>query len=211
VSLERDPLSLVNTNEELLGRKSSASGVENREYGLGGPLCWPRNTYPQKLELTSPTSSGRSVGIVRSRTQATEYTVKHMSTNRRSIAEVTISSHCLEHMSTVQGNATSSLDLTMLHTGKVAFILHFVLSSSLSQKTLQLYFNPRIASEYTYLALLLFTQGRAVLHRSLKSGELWPTKKRTQTSTLSRSNQLCQHYVPSVLLLHQLDNFVCFD
>jgi hypothetical protein len=28
--------------------------------------------YPQKLALTSPTSGGRSVGIVRSRTKATE-------------------------------------------------------------------------------------------------------------------------------------------
>jgi hypothetical protein len=28
---------------------------------------------PQKLALTSPTSGGRSVGIVRSRTQATEF------------------------------------------------------------------------------------------------------------------------------------------
>jgi hypothetical protein len=29
--------------------------------------------YPQELALTSPTSGGRSVGIVRSRTQATEF------------------------------------------------------------------------------------------------------------------------------------------
>jgi hypothetical protein len=29
--------------------------------------------YPQKLALTSPTSRGRSVGIVSSRTQATEF------------------------------------------------------------------------------------------------------------------------------------------
>jgi hypothetical protein len=29
--------------------------------------------YPQKLALTSPTSSGRSVGIVRSWTKATEF------------------------------------------------------------------------------------------------------------------------------------------
>jgi hypothetical protein len=29
--------------------------------------------YPQKLALTSPTSGGRSVGIVRSRTKATEF------------------------------------------------------------------------------------------------------------------------------------------
>jgi hypothetical protein len=35
---------------------------------------WPRGTlYPQKLALTSPTSGGRSVDIVRSRTQATEF------------------------------------------------------------------------------------------------------------------------------------------
>jgi hypothetical protein len=29
--------------------------------------------YPQKLALNSPTSGGRSVGVVRSRTKATEY------------------------------------------------------------------------------------------------------------------------------------------
>ena len=31
--------------------------------------------YPQKLALTSPTGGGRSVGIVRSRTKATEFGV----------------------------------------------------------------------------------------------------------------------------------------
>jgi hypothetical protein len=31
--------------------------------------------YPQKLALTSPTSDGRSVGIVRSRTKATEFSL----------------------------------------------------------------------------------------------------------------------------------------
>ena len=31
--------------------------------------------YPQKLALTSPTSGGRSVGIVRSRTKATEFSL----------------------------------------------------------------------------------------------------------------------------------------
>jgi hypothetical protein len=40
----------------------------------GNPLLWPRDTlYPQKLALTSPTSGGLSVGIVRSRTKATEF------------------------------------------------------------------------------------------------------------------------------------------
>jgi hypothetical protein len=33
VGLERGPLSLVSTTEELLGRKRSGSGLENREYG----------------------------------------------------------------------------------------------------------------------------------------------------------------------------------
>jgi hypothetical protein len=43
--------------------------------GHGGPLRWPRDTlYPQKLSLTSPTSGGRSVGIVFLRTKATEFT-----------------------------------------------------------------------------------------------------------------------------------------
>jgi hypothetical protein len=35
VGLERGPLSLMSTIEELLERKSSCSGKENREYGLG--------------------------------------------------------------------------------------------------------------------------------------------------------------------------------
>jgi hypothetical protein len=74
VGLERVPLSPLSTTEELLGRKRSGSGLENREYGRREPQRWPReNLYPQKLALTSPTSSGRSVGTVRSRTQATEY------------------------------------------------------------------------------------------------------------------------------------------
>jgi hypothetical protein len=61
------------TIEELLERKSSGSGLENRQYGRRRPLRWPRgNLYPQKLALTSPTSGGRTAGIVRSRTQATE-------------------------------------------------------------------------------------------------------------------------------------------
>jgi hypothetical protein len=74
VGMERGPLSLVSTTEELLGRNSSGSGLENREYGSGDPLRWPRDTlYPQKLTLTSPTSGGHWVGIVRLRTEATEF------------------------------------------------------------------------------------------------------------------------------------------
>jgi hypothetical protein len=73
VDLER-PLSLVSTIEELLERKSSVSGLENREYIHRDPSHRPRGTlYWQKLALTSPASGRCSVGIVRSRTQATEF------------------------------------------------------------------------------------------------------------------------------------------
>jgi hypothetical protein len=70
VGLQRGPLSLVRIIEELLEGKSSGSGLENWINGRRDPLCWPRDTlYPQKLAITSPTSGGRSVGIVLLRTK----------------------------------------------------------------------------------------------------------------------------------------------
>jgi len=40
--------------------------------------------YPQKLALTSPTGGGRSVGIVHSRTKATEFSlVSYVSARQR--------------------------------------------------------------------------------------------------------------------------------
>jgi hypothetical protein len=73
VGLERGPLILVSTTEELFGRKSSGSVQENRDCRRSDPPCWPRGTlYPQELALTSLTSGGSSVGIVRSRSKATE-------------------------------------------------------------------------------------------------------------------------------------------
>jgi hypothetical protein len=74
VGLERGPLSLVSAIEELLERKSSGSGLEYENTAVGirradhaTPL------YPQKLALTSQTSGGRSVRIVRSRTRGKEF------------------------------------------------------------------------------------------------------------------------------------------
>jgi hypothetical protein len=73
VGLERGPLSLVTTTEELLGRKISGSGLEILEYGRRDPSRWPRGTlYPQKLALTLLTNDSRSVDIVRSRTKTME-------------------------------------------------------------------------------------------------------------------------------------------
>jgi hypothetical protein len=55
-------------------KKGSGSGQENQEYGCRDSSRWPRGTlYPLRLALTSVTSCGYSVGIVRSRTQATEF------------------------------------------------------------------------------------------------------------------------------------------
>jgi hypothetical protein len=54
-------------------------GLENRDYGRRGSatltmrhLSLSLSLSPQKLALTSPTSGGSSVGIVRSLTRATE-------------------------------------------------------------------------------------------------------------------------------------------
>jgi hypothetical protein len=63
----------MSTTKKLLESKSSRSGLERREYGQRNLWHWPCNTlYLKKLALASPTSGGRSVGIVRSLTQATE-------------------------------------------------------------------------------------------------------------------------------------------
>jgi hypothetical protein len=60
----------MSRTEQLLERKSSGSGLENRDYGCRDHSRWPRDTlYPQKLALTSPTSGGCSVSIVHSRTE----------------------------------------------------------------------------------------------------------------------------------------------
>jgi hypothetical protein len=61
-------------NWEATRMKSSGSGLEMREYRHRYPSLWPRSIiYPHKLALTSPTTGGRSVDIVRSRTQVTMF------------------------------------------------------------------------------------------------------------------------------------------
>jgi hypothetical protein len=73
VCLERGPLSLVITIEELLGRKSGGSGLENRDYGLGIRRADHATPHLSSKVGTNFIDNGRSVGrIVRSRTQTTE-------------------------------------------------------------------------------------------------------------------------------------------
>jgi hypothetical protein len=73
--IERGPLSLLRSIEELLERKSSVSRSRKTEKTVVGIRFADHVTplYPQKLALTSPTGGGLSVGIVRSRTKATEF------------------------------------------------------------------------------------------------------------------------------------------
>jgi hypothetical protein len=76
VGLERGPLSLMRITEELLERKIAASVYKTEINGRGDSLGWPRNTlYPLKLALSSPTSGGRLVGVVRWRTETPEFVV----------------------------------------------------------------------------------------------------------------------------------------
>jgi hypothetical protein len=66
----------VGRTEELLERKSSCSGLENRNYGCRGYAeLTTRHPFEQKLTLTSPTRGGHQVRIVRSRTWATGFVV----------------------------------------------------------------------------------------------------------------------------------------
>jgi hypothetical protein len=74
VSLERGPLSLVSTIKELIARESIGSGLEIENTAVGIRCAdHATSSIRKKLALTSPTRDGRSVGIVRSRTQATEF------------------------------------------------------------------------------------------------------------------------------------------
>jgi hypothetical protein len=71
VGLEQGSLSLVSTIEELLGRKYSSYGLEIAGVGIFiadhvTPL------FLEKLTPASLRSGGRSVGVIRSRTKATE-------------------------------------------------------------------------------------------------------------------------------------------
>jgi hypothetical protein len=73
VGLERGLRSLESTNEELLRGKSIGSGLEIQNTAVGiRRTDHTTHLFPQNLSLTSQTSGGRPVGIVRSWTKATK-------------------------------------------------------------------------------------------------------------------------------------------
>jgi len=61
-----------------LNEKSSGSRSRKQRLTAVGTRCADHVTplYPRKLALTSPTGGGRSVGIVRVRTKATEFSLR---------------------------------------------------------------------------------------------------------------------------------------
>jgi hypothetical protein len=62
VGVEWGPFSLVNTIEELLGRNSSGSGLENREYRHRDSSRWPRGTLYLQKAGTKFADKRRSLG-----------------------------------------------------------------------------------------------------------------------------------------------------
>jgi hypothetical protein len=73
VGLERGPLSLVSTIEELLLRKSSGSSLESRGYGLGIRRAdYATPLYLQEVGTNFADKRRSSDDIVRFRTKATE-------------------------------------------------------------------------------------------------------------------------------------------
>jgi hypothetical protein len=88
VRLERGPLRLVRIIEGRLGVYKIEINVRE------DTLRWTRDTlYPQKLALTSPASGGRSIGIVRLRTKATDFSF---------IRQVILSKICCKNMGSVR-------------------------------------------------------------------------------------------------------------
>jgi hypothetical protein len=76
MGLERGPLSLVSTTEELLDRKAAAPAYKTENTAV--VIRRADHVAPsirQRLAITSPTRGGRSVGIVRSRTQTMEFSL----------------------------------------------------------------------------------------------------------------------------------------
>jgi hypothetical protein len=74
VGLERGPLSLVSTTEDLFDRKVAAPVYKTENTAVR--IHHADHVAPsirKKLAITSPTSGGRSVGVVRSRTQTMEF------------------------------------------------------------------------------------------------------------------------------------------
>jgi hypothetical protein len=79
IGLEWDALSLVRITEELREWKSGGSCLGNWELRLWGAVgLTTQHNLPPKLAITSPTSGGRSLGIVRLLTTPSSFFVLNL-------------------------------------------------------------------------------------------------------------------------------------
>jgi hypothetical protein len=78
VGLERGPLSLVSTTEELLDRKVAATvkKTENTAVGIRHAVHVAHSIRKSWQSLRQQAAVARSVGIVRSRTQTMEFSFR---------------------------------------------------------------------------------------------------------------------------------------
>jgi hypothetical protein len=133
MSLERCPFSLVSPIKGLLGRNSSGSCLENREYRRRwyGTLN-TRPLYKQKLALTSPSSGGRSVGIVCSRAQAMESSFTD-STRGTGIPSHNV--HCFRYMEALEDTLTLPLcGLLLILLSAMCFVAFSAITVKCSHK-----------------------------------------------------------------------------
>ena len=81
-----------------MNEKSSGSRSRKQRLTAVGIRCPDHVTplYPQKLALTSPTGGGRSVGIVRVRTKATEFSFSLVAHRMRNVSD----NSCRENQNT---------------------------------------------------------------------------------------------------------------
>jgi hypothetical protein len=98
VGLDRSPLSLVSTTEELLDRKVAVPVQKTENTAVG--IRHADHVAPsirKKLAIISPTSGCRSVGIVRSRTQTMKFSLVFCFLEWGEIVSTCHVCHCLAY------------------------------------------------------------------------------------------------------------------
>jgi len=109
--------------------------------------------YPQKLALTSPTGGGRSVGIVRVRTKATEFLVYVLTESRpRACCSITVPGLAEAQLSSYSLPRVLSLGIGRYHTYKPLSSVIFLLKRKVKKEN-----SGAITIEITHLFLSYLT------------------------------------------------------
>jgi hypothetical protein len=104
-----------------LNGKVAAAGLETEINGRADPLRWPCDTlHPQKMALTSLTGGGGSVGIVRLRTKAMEFSLVFNQDRGRTIRVEAGSSTSTVALRVVEGDEKGTWCLGVYKYGDLA-------------------------------------------------------------------------------------------